>query len=111
VTDREDTPFWAYCKNMSVPDSLTERMTLFKTRGEAMPASTELFKETNWFAIMYNQGLIPEDYHPVADVISEDELKLRLSKIRTGIQDRVNSMTMHQQFIEQNCAAKAMPAA
>ena len=25
VTDREDTPYWAYLKNMSVPDSLAER--------------------------------------------------------------------------------------
>ncbi|MDB5430032.1 MAG: tryptophan 7-halogenase [Caulobacter sp.] len=110
VTEREDTPFWAYCKNMSVPDSLADRLELFKSRGEVFVENHELFKEVNWFAILYGQGIMPDDYHPMADVVAEDELKLRLSAIRGGIVERVRGMPTHQDFIERNCASATAPA-
>jgi tryptophan halogenase len=105
VTDREDTPFWAYCKNMSIPDSLADKLSLFRSRGEVLVENHDLFKEVNWFAVLYGQGLTPDDYHPLADVMAEDDLKLRLSQIRNAIQERVRGMPSHQQFIERNCAA------
>ncbi|PTS88094.1 MULTISPECIES: tryptophan halogenase family protein [unclassified Caulobacter] len=103
VTEREDTPFWRYCKNMDIPDSLATRLEIFRTRGEAMVVQHELFKEQSWFAVLAGQGLMPVDYHPVADLLSEDELKLRLAKIRTGIQDRVSGLPTHQAFLD-SCA-------
>ena len=85
VTEREDTPFWKYVKYMEIPDSLQEKLEIFRSRGEIMVRHEELFKETSWFAVLAGQGLMPESYHPVADAISEDELRLRLTKIRTGV--------------------------
>ena len=107
VTNREDTPFWRYCKNMEVPATLAEKLEHFRARGEIGVRHQELFKENSWFAVLYGQGLTPQGYHPLADVVPEDELKLRLSKIRTGIQDRVNGLPTHQQFIDQNCRSPA----
>ena len=52
------------------------------------------------------QGIVPDDYHPVADVISEHDLKTRLARIRSGVQDRVNGMPSHQAFIDRHCAAR-----
>ena len=105
LTEREDTPFWKYVKNMSIPESLQEKLDIFRARGEVMARQTELFKETSWFAVLAGQGFEPESYHPVADAISEDELRLRLTKIRTGVQNRVNGMPGHKEFIRVNCAA------
>lgn len=103
ITEREDTPFWRYVKNMSIPDSLAEKLEIFRTRGEVMARQSELFKETSWFAVLVGQGLMPEAYHPIADSISEDDLRLRLTKIRTGVQNRVNSMPKHADYIRENC--------
>jgi hypothetical protein len=71
VTEREDTPFWRYCKAMSIPDSLATRLEIFRARGEAMVVHHELFKEQSWFAVLMGQGLTPVDHHPVADLLSE----------------------------------------
>jgi tryptophan 7-halogenase len=111
LTEREDTPFWAYCKNMAIPDSLQTKFETFRLRGEVMPTSQELFKETNWFSVLMGQGMMPEDHHPVADVPSDEDLKARMAKIRTAIQDRINSMPTHQQFIDRNCSAVRRQAA
>jgi tryptophan halogenase len=107
ITEREDTPFWRYCKGMSIPDSLADRLEIFRTRGEAMVVHHELFKEQSWFAVLVGQGLTPVDYHPVADLLSEDELKLRLARIRTGIQDRVAGLPTHQAFLDSCSRAPA----
>lgn len=100
VTDREDTPFWKHCKYMDIPDSLKSRLEIFRQTGHVHVQPYELFKEPSWFAVLVGQGLFPENYHPLADTISEDNLKLRLAKIRTGITDRLNSLPSHDAFIE-----------
>lgn len=102
VTEREDTEFWRYVKNMAIPDSLNERLEVFKSRGEIIVRQTELFKETNWFAILAGQGLMPTSYHPVADAISKDDLQNRLIKIRSGVQQRVESMPHHEDYLRQS---------
>ena len=106
ITEREDTPFWKHVKNMSIPDSLEERIEVFKNRGEILVRSTELFKETNWFSVLVGQGLFPKAHHPIADAISDDDLRLRLTKIRSGIQDRIASMPKHAEYIRKNCESK-----
>jgi len=109
VTDREDTPFWQYCRNMSVPDSLAAKLELFRERGEARKMPGDLFSETSWFAVLYGQGLIPQSYHPIANALSEDELQLSMAGVRTAIRHRVDSLPSHADFIERCCAAR--PAA
>ena len=61
--------------------------------------------------MLLGQGLTPRDYNPVADAISEDELKLRLARLRTHIQDRVNGLPAHDDYIRRHCAAAAMAEA
>lgn len=108
VTERDDTPFWQYVKNMSIPESLDRRLKLFKSRGEVLVKHQELFKNDSWFAVLTGQGLMPEGFHPVAAAISEDELRLRLTKVRSGIQKRIEMMPTHEEYIRQNCASPMM---
>ena len=110
VTEREDTPFWKHCKHMDIPDSLKSRLDIYLRTGNMAVQQYELFKEASWFAVLMGQGFAPREYHPLADTISEDDLKLRLSKIRTGVTDRVNSLPTHDEFIAKNCASAQLEA-
>jgi tryptophan halogenase len=111
VTDREDTPYWQYCRNMTVPDSLAAKLEMFKERGEARVAPGDLFIETSWFAVLYGQGLTPKAYNPVANALSEDELQLTLARIRTAIKQRVDCLPSHAAFIERCRAARPVATA
>jgi tryptophan halogenase len=111
VTDRDDTPFWQYCRNMSVPDSLAAKLELFQERGEARIMPGDLFHETSWFAVLYGQGLTPKSYHPIADALSEDELQLAIARVRSAIKQRVDSLPSHAEFIQRCCAARPMTTA
>jgi tryptophan halogenase len=111
VTERDDTPFWQYCREMSIPDSLAAKLSLFRERGELHIAPDELFKETSWFAILYGQGLIPQSYHPIADAMAEDDLQLTMARIRGAIRQRAETLPSHGEFIQQCCAARNAIAA
>ena len=107
VTEREDTEFWRYCKHMSVPDTLVEKLELFESRGEVKPRWADIFSEVSWFAILYGQGLVPKGHHPIADQMAEDDLELTLSRIRAAIKQRVDALPSHGDFIRSCCAARA----
>ena len=106
VTEREDTEFWRYCKHMSIPDSLAQKIELFMERGEVKPQSSDLFSEVSWFAMLYGQGIVPTGHHPIADAMSEDDLELTLARIRSAIRDRVGSLPAHAEYIRSYCAAQ-----
>jgi tryptophan 7-halogenase len=106
VTERDDTEFWRYCKHMSIPDSLAQKIELFMERGEVKPQAGDLFSEVSWFAMLYGQGIVPTGHHPLADAMSEDDLELTLSRIRSVIRDRVAGLPPHEEYIRRCCAAR-----
>jgi tryptophan halogenase len=99
-TDRDDSEFWRYCRNMDVPDSVRIKFDLFRRRGEVLAEGHDVFRETSWFAVLYGQGLRPEGYHPLADSMSSDDLRLTIAQIRAAIQKRVEGLPPHQAFLE-----------
>ncbi|WP_371194420.1 tryptophan halogenase family protein [Glaciecola sp. SC05] len=103
LTERADTPFWRYCKNMDVPDSLKHRMKLFKESGQVFKKDEELFGETSWIQVMMGQGLMPEQYHPIVDMMEDDELKRFLDTISGAVKKRVQSWPDHNDFIKRYC--------
>jgi tryptophan halogenase len=111
VTEREDTEFWRYCRHMTIPDSLAEKLALFAERGEVKPRNADLFSEVSWFAILYGQGLVPQGHHPIADAMSEDDLQLTLARIRSVIKQRVDGLPSHGAFIQSCCASRPASAA
>jgi tryptophan halogenase len=111
VTNREDTPFWAYCKNMDVPDSLAERIELFRSSARFfIHGKAELFREESWVQVLLGQGL-PMRYDPMVDMIPDDQAMSYLRDIEEVIQDVAERMPDHAAYIARNCAAPPLPAA
>jgi tryptophan halogenase len=105
ATERDDSPFWNYCRTMEVPERLREKMRCFADYGRTFRDDDELFNETSWFAVMMGQGLQPRTSDPVAEVISLEETRMRLAHIRETIAASVEVMPHHSAFIARNCAA------
>ncbi|WP_428156156.1 tryptophan halogenase family protein [Brevundimonas sp.] len=99
LTERDDTPFWRHCRDMAIPDSLAERLEIFRSRGEVLVGQQELFKETNWFAVLIGQGLMPHGRHPVADTVDEATLARTLNHIRGAVAERVAGMPPHERYL------------
>jgi tryptophan halogenase len=108
LTERTDTEFWRHCKTMKIPDSLQHRLDLFKKTGRIFQQAGDVFAENSWSQVMLGQGLIPEHYHPIVDMMSDDELEQFLKKISISVEQTVSQLPSHQQFLSQYCPAKSI---
>jgi tryptophan 7-halogenase len=106
VTERNDSDFWNYCRTMEVPESLNEKISLFKKTGKIFRESYEMFSELSWFEVMHGQGISPTGYHPLTDLTADEVLKERFEKIRLAIKNSVEIMPFHEDFIAQHCATQ-----
>ena len=105
LTERDDSDFWRYCRNMSVPDSLAERIALFRESAGAWQGHEELFRVDSWLQVMIGQRLYPETYHPMGHLMPEAQLKEALGHLRTNIANAVAQMPAHQTFLDGYCGA------
>jgi tryptophan halogenase len=96
---RDDSEIWRYCRDMAVPDSLTEKMELFRHSGHIEQYRDGLFTPPSWLSVFLGQGLEPERYHPLADQEPVDRLVAELDALRTDISDRIDEMPKHASFI------------
>ncbi len=105
ATQRDDTAFWNYCRNMDVPDKLAEKMDVYLNTGRCFRENEELFNDTSWFAVMTGQLLKPRTFDPVAQLLSVEETQDRLAQIREAVANSADYMPKHRDFIKANCAA------
>lgn len=111
ATERTDTPFWNHCRQMEVPASLQQRMDLFRSRGRVFREGNELFTKVSWLQVMHGQRIRPQAYHPLTDLLDEDEIQRYLEEVAGVIDACVDVMPKHAQFIAENCAAVPRAAA
>jgi tryptophan halogenase len=105
ATDRDDSEFWRFCRDMKVSDRLQAKIDLYKANGRIYRENVELFNETSWLAVMHGQGLKPKGYHPLVDVLDENEIQRRLDHIKSVIDKSVETMPLQKDFIEKYCKA------
>lgn len=107
VTQREDTRFWRFCKNMELPDTLRQRIALFEESGRFVTIPDDLFAENSWVQVMLGQGLNPADYHKIVDMMSEEELRGFLNGQRASVAKLASSLPAHAEFVSRYCGSGA----
>jgi len=86
---------------MSVPEKLTHRIELFKATGKVFRPQEALFSDVAWQQVMIGQGLIPQDFHPIASGVDNQQLKELMNNLKTIIDRTVNNMPKHRDYIAQ----------
>lgn len=105
ATHREDTEFWRYCKNMSIPDSLAERFELFRQTGHVMPYQQGLFLAPSWVAVLMGQRYYPNQTDPRIKHLNQTTIDESLSTILTEVKNYANNMPNHRTALA-NIASK-----
>jgi tryptophan halogenase len=106
VTDRRDTPYWKEAAEMAVPAPLQHRIDMFRETGRSFRVLNELFAENSWIQVMLGQGIMPDQHHPSADLMGDEELSGFLEGIRKNVERTVAQLPQHQQYVERYCGAK-----
>lgn len=107
ATERDDTPFWRQCGAMDVPESLAQRIELFRRTGLIFREADELFTEVAWLQVLLGQRTEPAHYHPLADELEDSKLKGFLSDIRTLVNRAVAPLPTHDEYVARTCGVPA----
>ena len=105
TSERDDTPFWRHCSAIPRPDSLTERLEVFRSYGRIQREDTELFPAQSWLYVFTGQNIAPRHYDPLADTLDPVKVNANLDDIRGVIARAADAMPAHEEFIRRNCAA------
>ncbi len=98
-TERDDSPFWRYCRDYSIPDSLAYKMEHFRRSSRIVLTRGDLFQPPSWLAVFLGQNVLPQDYDPMADLIPEDILTAQLDGMRTEVARKAASLPTHEEFL------------
>lgn len=104
-TQREDSPFWRRCKNMTAPVELEHRQKLFGSTGHVDREQYGVYE-----SVCIGQGLIPTNYDFKIARFSSQDIEKYLQKIRTDICAVVSTMPSARQTIDAMIAAGLNPA-
>jgi tryptophan halogenase len=105
ATERNDTPFWNYCRTMDIPTQLEDSIRLFRDSGRFFRDAEEMFAITSWVQVMLGQHIQPRNYHPLVDRMPDKQLNEFVGGVKNVIATCVDAMPMHEQFIARHCAA------
>lgn len=103
ATNRRDSTFWRQCAGMAIPDSLAQKIALFRETGRVFRRNEELFAENSWVQVMMGQGIEPAAYHPIAAKLRDEELAKFLATLRDNVARTVAGLPAHADYVAQYC--------
>jgi tryptophan halogenase len=107
ATERADSEFWNYLRTMVIPDSLAEKMELFRRRGRVVKYREGLFLDASWIAVYLGQRILPEGHDLRADAPSAEALLAAMESLRREICEVAGAMPDHLGYIARYCPMAA----
>lgn len=99
ATQREDTAFWRWCKQMKLPETLQERIELFRGHGALREGVDELFRHTSWQSVFEGMSIRPQKHSPRVNNLELSEITASLRMAKTAIRGMVNTLPSHDEFL------------
>lgn len=104
--ERDDSELWRYCRNMSVPESLLDKISAFEKRGHVEVYKYGLFSFPSWVAVMHGQSIEQQSHDPFIAAIPNKEIEKSISELLTDISKGVSTASPHSEFIKRYCSSK-----
>jgi tryptophan halogenase len=105
ANNRVGEAFWDACRHMSVPDTLTHRIELFRETGGIFCPQQDLFQLPSWLQVMWGQGIQPRAAHPFVETVSPSDRADYLKGLRHLIASAASGLPQHADFIARHCQA------
>jgi tryptophan halogenase len=105
--NQRDELFWRHCRQMSIPDVLRRRMSLFAEGGRFLRNEGELFPPASWVAVMLGQGVIPRTVDPVIATMPVATIESKLALLRRAMSTFVDAQPSHDESLRRYCALAA----
>ena len=80
---------------------------MFKDTGRVFLDDGDIFRVDSWTQVMLGQGLTPNQYHKVADEMSEAELERFMMGLKQQVDNQVSRLPSHEAFLDKYLAVNS----
>lgn len=102
---RDDSQFWCDLRHNEIPASLQRKIELFQATGRLFREQEDLFHEASWLQVLIGQGIVPRDFNPLANMVSDSQLAEMLENLKKVKRSPLAKMTSHDEFLRTICGA------
>ncbi|OKY26078.1 tryptophan halogenase family protein [Thalassotalea sp. PP2-459] len=106
-TQRTDSPFWRDCQQMKLPETLQEKVDIYKQTGEIKPYPFEIFGKDSWLAIFDGFEIYPQSYNKKADNMPIEYLNKNLAYMQQRVRQSADNALSHGVFLKKYCHFEA----
>jgi tryptophan halogenase len=99
ANQREGEPFWDELRTMEVPEPLQHKIEMFRSSARVTASFDDLFDARAWIQVLLGQNIMPESYHPIADLLPEPRLKEFLDGLERSHVGEVSRWPDHGAFV------------
>jgi tryptophan halogenase len=89
---------------MDLPKPLQNKLATFEQTGRVLIEEGEMFGDS-WAQVLIGQGLIPDQYHPIINTLSDQELEQFMLGIEQNIAGQLGQLQSHKSYVDAFCAA------
>lgn len=107
ANERVGDPFWDHCRNMEIPQTLAEKVALFREAGLFVREEDELFLDDSWGQVMIGQGIVPKSWSPLADNVPAEDIGPFLTSLSKAYRTKAGNLPTHTDFVTQMVGASA----
>ncbi len=107
TTTRSDSEFWNHVRTMDVPDSLAEKLELWREAGRIEKYSDGLFYDASWIAVYVGQGYLPRRHDARTGLVDPARLKAAADRLQQEIASEVSRMPNHREYLHAEAARLA----
>ena len=96
---RADGELWRYCREMTLPDSLAHKLSLYRARGLIVQYESESFFDSSWVCMYANFGIEARAWDPLTNLLPIGELTEVTRRLRTDIAAMASEGSPHRDFL------------
>jgi tryptophan halogenase len=99
ANERVDEPFWDHCRAIELPDTLADKIALFRESGTFMREEDELFLDDSWGQVLLGQGILPRTWSPLADNVPAQDIGPFLESLARACSVKADALPDHRTFV------------
>ena len=89
---------------MTIPDTLAEKLELFRRRGRVVKYREGVFLDASWVAVYLGQRIMPDGHDLRADAPALDAVRRGIETLAGEIVEQVGRMPSHAAYVARHCA-------
>jgi tryptophan halogenase len=95
-----DSNFWKNPEQSSIPESLQNKIALFKSHGKFPYMDEEIFLTRQWASACINLGISPQNYDQFLDAFDFNNISNGYKAMMEGIKETAAQMPFQRDYIE-----------